>query len=85
MTRGVTTKPEPVVWEEPGAHGKTRSKWDVIQAELIAHPGDWALLWVKPQHSVVPRQFRTARFERKYRSEWIDGQRVHKAYVRYLG
>lgn len=66
-------------WEAPPHNGAT--KWQAVANEIMAKPGEWALIINEGKPQVAPKVFKGEQWERRY----ITKGGGFKLYVRYVG
>jgi hypothetical protein len=80
-----------LVWKEPPSEPQ-RQSWSIIAAELLAHPGEWAIVAEKPNSAAaanVASQIKRGVYSGMSAGEFeavartVDG--VSRVYARYAG
>jgi len=79
---------ETIKWETPAPSAKKgrQSKKTLALIEAgKSRPNEWFVLHEGAKGRPAPRPFNGPQWERAYRTFWVEGETVHRTYVRYIG
>jgi hypothetical protein len=76
-----------MIWKDPPVHQRVKgvSKKDELANTAIQNPERWFILHEGAKVRPASRPFNGSLWERAYRTEIVDGVKIHRTYVRYIG